>query len=186
MFIFLNKYRSEAASAALNFTIETIANGDNQQTPENSTALKAGKDLEGNLDAETILGMTWPTPLTAYSTGGNPSYIPDKLTVNNTNEPYLTWLQYILAQPNIPPVISISYGDDEQTVPYSYATAVCNSFAQLGARGVSVLLASGDNGVGPGADCFTNDGKNTTTFLPIFPGGCVSSPIVLTEAMELS
>jgi tripeptidyl-peptidase-1 len=175
IFIFLNKYRPEASAAAYNFTVEVIANGDNQQTPDNSTQLAAGKDLEGNLDAETILGMTWPTHLTAYSTGGSPPYVPDKLTVNNTNEPYLTWLQYILDQPDIPQVISTSYGDDEQTVPYSYATAVCNGFAQLGARGISVLLASGDNGVGPGADCFTNDGKNTTTFLPIFPGGCVCS-----------
>jgi tripeptidyl-peptidase-1 len=174
VFLYLEKYRPEASSAALNFTIETIANGDNTQTHENSTALKAGKDLEGDLDAETILGMTWPTPLIAYNTGGHPPYLQDKLTVNDTNEPYLEWLQYILAQETIPSVISISYGDDEQTVPYSYATAVCNAFAQLGARGVSVLVASGDNGVGPAADCFTNDGKNTTTFLPIFPGGCVS------------
>ena len=109
-----------------------------------------------------------------YSTGGSPPYLPDKLTANNTNEPYLTWLQYILAQANIPQVISISYGDDEQTVPQSYATAVCNGFAQLGVRGISVLLPSGDNGVGPGPACFTNDGRNKTTFLPIFPGGCVS------------
>jgi tripeptidyl-peptidase-1 len=174
VFIYLNKYRPEASAAAFNFAVEVIANGDNQQTPNNSTQLAAGKDLEGNLDAETILGMTWPTHLTAYNTGGSPQYVPDKLTVNDTNEPYLTWLQYILAQPDIPQVISTSYGDDEQTVPYSYATAVCNGFAQLGARGISVLFASGDNGVGTDADCFTNDGKNTTTFLPAFPGGCVS------------
>ena len=127
------------------------------------------------MDAETILGITWPTPLTAYTTGGSPPYNPDALTLMDTNEPYLTWLQYVLAQSNIPQVISTSYGDDEQTVPYSYATSVCNGFAQLGARGISVLFASGDNGVGPTKDCFTNDGKNTTTFLPAFPGGCVSS-----------
>lgn len=174
VFIFLDKYRPEAKAAAYDFIVDVIANGDNQQSPNNSTQLAAGKDKEGNLDAETILGMTWPTNLTAYNTGGSPQYIPDKLTVNNTNEPYLTWLQYILAQPDIPQVISTSYGDDEQTVPLSYATAVCNGFAQLGARGVSVLFASGDQGVGAIGDCVTNDGKNTTTFLPQFPGSCVS------------
>ena len=173
VYIYLEKYRPEASAAAFNFTVKVIASGDDQQTPNNETQLAAGKDLEGNLDAETILGMTWPTPLTAYSTGGSPPYLPDKLTLNDTNEPYLTWLQYILAQPEIPQVISTSYGDDEQTVPYSYATAVCNGFAQLGARGISVLVASGDNGVGPAADCFTNDGRNTTTFLSGFPSGCV-------------
>jgi tripeptidyl-peptidase-1 len=95
----------------------------------------------------------------------------------DTNEPYLTWLQYILTQPKIPQVISTSYGDDEQTVPYSFAISVCNGFAQLGARGISVIFASGDNGVGPGKDCFTNDGKNTTTFLPSFPASCVCCPL---------
>lgn len=43
-------------------------------------------------------------------------------------------------------------------------------FAQLGARGVSVIFASGDTGVG--SACQTNDGKNTTRFLPIFPAAC--------------
>lgn len=43
-------------------------------------------------------------------------------------------------------------------------------FAQLGARGVSVLFSSGDTGVG--SACQTNDGKNTTRFLPIYPAAC--------------
>jgi tripeptidyl-peptidase-1 len=43
-------------------------------------------------------------------------------------------------------------------------------FGQLGARGVSVLFASGDYGVG--LACETNDGKNTTRFNPIFPAAC--------------
>jgi tripeptidyl-peptidase-1 len=172
--IFLQEFRPEAVAAANNFTVQIIANGDNQQTPNNVTQLQAGKDTEGNLDAETIIGITWPTPLIEYNTGGSPPFVSDALTVNNTNEPYLTWLQYILAQPTIPQVISSSYGDDEQTVPLSYATSVCNAFAQLGARGVSVLFASGDHGVGPVGDCVTNDGKNTPTFLPAFPASCVS------------
>ena len=37
-------------------------------------------------------------------------------------------------------------------------------------RGVSVIFSSGDTGVGAG--CQTNDGKNTTRFLPIFPASC--------------
>jgi tripeptidyl-peptidase-1 len=138
--IFLQQFRPEAAAAANNFSVQVIANGDNQQTPNNATQLKTGKDTEGNLDAETIIGLTWPTPLIEYNTGGSPPFVQDALTVNNTNEPYLTWLQYILAEPNLPQVISSSYGDDEQTVPLSYATSVCNAFAQLGARGISMVL----------------------------------------------
>ena len=62
--------------------------------------------------------------------------------------------------------------DDEQTVSYDYATHVCNQFAQLGARGVSVMFATGDVGVGAEGDCFTNDGRNASAFLPQFPPSC--------------
>ncbi|CAL8576730.1 hypothetical protein XPA_002596 [Xanthoria parietina] len=175
VFLFLNQFRPDAAEAAFNmaqFRIEIIANGDNQQTPNNATQLAAGKDLEGNLDAETILGISYPTPLIAYNTGGSPPFKPDDNTPTNTNEPYLVWVQYVLAQRDLPQVISTSYGDDEQTVPQAYARRVCNQFAQLGARGVSLLFASGDDGVGPDGSCFTNDGKNTSAFLPSFPAGC--------------
>lgn len=174
MNLFLQRFRPEAAGAAFNFTTVVIANGDDQQTPNNSTQNAAGKDLEGNLDAETILGITFPTPLTTYNTGGSPPFVPDLLTPTDTNEPYLDWLNYVLALNSTPQVISTSYGDDEQSVPQSFATSVCNGFAQLGARGVTLLFSSGDNGVGPSADCFTNDGKNTSSFLPAFPASCVS------------
>lgn len=50
------------------------------------------------------------------------------------------------------------------------ANRTCSLFAQLGARGVSVIFSSGDSGVS--SACQTNDGKNTTRFLPIFPGSC--------------
>lgn len=179
--MFLQRFRPEAAGAAYNFTTLIIANGDNQQTPNNATQNAAGKDLEGNLDAETILGITYPTPLTTYNTGGSPPFVPDLLTPTDTNEPYLDWLNYVLALNSTPQVISTSYGDDEQTVPLSYATSVCNGFAQLGARGVTLLFSSGDNGVGAKADCFTNDGKNTSSFLPAFPAGCVSPHVNLQQ-----
>lgn len=50
--------------------------------------------------------------------------------------------------------------------------------AALGARGVSVVFSSGDGGVGDGnADpdlqqCYSNDGRNVTKFLPTFPASC--------------
>ena len=87
------------------------------------------------------------------------------------NEPYLDWLSFILKQDTIPQTISTSYGDDEQTVPPDYAASVCNLFAQLGSRGVSVLFSSGDFGVG-GGSCRTNDGTNQVKFIPIFPASC--------------
>jgi len=121
---------------------------------------------------QSIIGMTWPTPATAFSTGGSPPFIVDDLTQTDTNEPYLTWVNWALNQSSLPQVISTSYGDDEQSVPYSYATAVCELFAQLGARGITILFSAGDQGVGKNGSCYSNNGTNAATFLPAFPASC--------------
>lgn len=70
---------------------------------------------------------------------------------------------------NVPQTVSMSIGIDEKDCPLEYAKAVCNLFAQLGARGTSVLVASGDDGVGYG-DCRIKDGS--VRFIPSFPASC--------------
>lgn len=111
-------------------------------------------------------------PKSSCSTGGQPPFTPENHTPENTNEPYLEWANFVLGESSLPQVISTSYGEDEQSVPYSYASAVCDTFAQLGARGVSLLVSSGDHGVGADGYCYTNDGENTPAFLPGFPASC--------------
>ena len=172
--LFLEMFRPGAAAASSEFIFQVVNDGSTQQTTDNATQLAAGTDLEGNLDAETIIGITYPTPLTAFTTGGSPPFKPDLLTPTDTNEPYLAWLNFVLGMTanNLPQTISTSYGDDEQTVPLSFAMKACSGFAQLGARGVTLLFASGDNGVGVDGDCVSNDGKNTAMFVPSFPASC--------------
>ncbi|KAG1893463.1 peptidase S8/S53 domain-containing protein [Suillus fuscotomentosus] len=154
-----------------NYTLVSIHGGKNNQSYE-----EAG--LEANLDTQFGFGLVWPTPGTFYTTGGKPPYIPDLVTPNNTNEPYTYWLEHLLSQDDIPQTISSSYGDSEQTVPYTYATRVCAGMASLGARGVSLLFSTGDGGVGDGDSdpatqfCKSNDGRNVTKFLPTFPASC--------------
>ena len=92
--IFLQKYRPEAADVAYTFGIEQINGGDNQQTPDNLTQLSVGKDVEGNLDAETILGIAYPTPLIAYNTGGMPPFQPDAGNPTDTNEVHHPLLRF--------------------------------------------------------------------------------------------
>lgn len=163
--VFLNQFRPEAASSARDFEQISIDSG----KIDNGTG---GAGYEGNLDVQTVAGLVWPINITSYATGGSPPFTPDINTPTNTNEPYLTWLDYVLSQDELPQTISTSYGDDEQTIPPSYAQSVCEGFAQLGLRGVSLLFSSGDNGVGPNGTCVSNDGKNTTMFLPSFPASC--------------
>jgi len=163
--LFLQQFRKEAISSAYSFEQISVDGG----SIDNGTG---GRGQEANLDVETITGQVWPIDITSYSTGGSPLFTPDRHTPTNTNEPYLTWLDYILNQTDLPQTISTSYGDDEQSVPLSYAQSVCEGFAQLGMRGVSLLFSSGDSGVGPNGTCISNDGQNTTTFLPAFPASC--------------
>jgi len=159
---FVKEFRPDAVGATFQI-LQFNGGGNNQSDP----------GVEANLDIQTTTGLTFPTKNIYYSTGGSPPFKPDSFTPTDTNEPYDKWIADLLKQPkdSIPPVISTSYGDDEQTVPHDFAVSVCNSFAQLGARGVSLLFSSGDEGVG-GGDCKTNDGKNQTLFQPAFPASC--------------
>jgi tripeptidyl-peptidase I len=139
--IYLRSYRPEAAGAAYTFETESIGGAINQQTPATPEQLAHGVGKEGNLDAQVLLGIGYPTKLLAYSTAHNPDSTDE-------DELYLNWLQHVLSQPTLPTVISTSYADPEDSLPYSYAVRVCSAFAQLGARGVTVIFGSGDHGVG--------------------------------------
>ncbi|KEF58384.1 uncharacterized protein A1O9_06310 [Exophiala aquamarina CBS 119918] len=165
--IFLGNFRPEAFSAARQVTQIGIDGG----VWDDGTT---GAGVEASLDVQTILGHVYPTSIISYSTGGEPPFDPDLLTPTNTNEPYLTWVLFILSQDpaSWPSVISTSYGDDEQTVPRSYAETVCNQFAALTAQGISLIFSSGDYGVGENDSCITNDGQNRTSFIPVFPASC--------------
>ncbi|TFK39451.1 peptidase S8/S53 domain-containing protein [Crucibulum laeve] len=157
---FFNRFRTDAVGSS--FSTVTVNGGLDDQTDPG---------VEANLDIQYTTGISFPTPNIYYSTGGSPPFTPDSQTTTNTNEPYLDWVNFILAQSSIPQVITTSYGDDEQTVPRDYATSVCNLFAQLGSRGTTLFFSSGDEGVG-GGDCLTNDGKNSKVFQPAFPASC--------------
>ncbi|CAJ2509324.1 Uu.00g143500.m01.CDS01 [Anthostomella pinea] len=168
---FLETFRPEAAAAAYEFPFVNIADAENYQGPNDTLLMEEDRDIEGNLDAELVLGISWPTPMTSYLTGGMPPFLPSVSTPTDSSEPYLTWLNYVVAQPSLPQVISSSYGDDEQSVPYSYAKRACAMFAQLGARGVSMLVSSGDAGVGTDGTCYLNK-TDSYGFTPNFPTSC--------------
>jgi len=167
----LAKFSAKYQPKNNNFTCTLVHGGLCTQHPN----VTSERDFEeANLDVQYATSLTYPIPVNYFSTGGRaPVYIPDESQgPDNYNEPYLDFLNYAMALNSsiLPQVLSTSYGDDEQTIPRSYANSVCNLFAQLGARGVSVIFSSGDNG--PGDTCLSNDGKNTTTFVPEFPASC--------------
>ncbi|KAF9631675.1 putative tripeptidyl-peptidase 1 protein [Lasiodiplodia theobromae] len=160
--------------------------GLNNFTADYTTALVNGGEApdvpsrvgaEAMLDLEYALAFTGPLPATYISTGGRPPQLlqPGNTTVPESqagNEPYLEFLDYLLGLEDPPLVVSISYSDDEQTVPPAYARRACDLFGRLALRGVSVIDASGDGGaLGTGTtECLGPN--NETKFIPAFPATC--------------
>ncbi|KAK6330452.1 vesicle formation at the endoplasmic reticulum [Orbilia brochopaga] len=157
---FLKKYALTPKTSNSTFTCQPINNGLCTQHPQEDFT-------EANLDIQYTVSGTGSIPNIYFSTAGRP---PAQDLDPNTNEPYLDWVKEILEldENKLPQTITTSYGDDEHTVPRSYAIEVCDKFAELGARGVTLLFSSGDSG--PGSDCQTKDGKKQ--FVPTFPATC--------------
>jgi len=149
LYLFMSKYRPNGAGAL--FTVVLVNGGAFDLT---------GAGAEANLDMQYTQGMAYPTRHIFYSTGRGPS---------GKDDWYLSWLAYIIDQPIIPQTISISYGNDEKLYTREYAEFVCCLFAHLGLRGVSVLFASLDKGVGPEV---CKDSSGNVRFVPIFPATC--------------
>ncbi|WYZ44714.1 hypothetical protein EsH8_VIII_000030 [Colletotrichum jinshuiense] len=170
---FLEEHASNIQDTDYNFTVELINGGRNPQ-------ILSSAGMEASLDVQYAMALGYPTNVVYYSTGGRGV----KLDINgepvhmslSDNEPYIEFLEHLLSQPdgNLPHVLSISYADDEMSVPKPYAIRTCNLFAALTARGVSILAASGDGGArGTGQRlCYSNDGKAAPMTIPTFPASC--------------
>lgn len=150
--LFMNRYATEN-NADQTYTCQPINGGRCPSTRQGG--------LEANLDVQYARAITERIPNTYYSTGGRP---PQNGV--NDNEPYLEFLNYLLGLPKdqLPQTMSISYADTEPSVPVDYQKKTCDLFSQLGAKGVSVFVASGDFGVGqncPGG-----------RYVPEYPSDC--------------
>ncbi|OJD16341.1 hypothetical protein AJ78_03474 [Emergomyces pasteurianus Ep9510] len=158
----------DPAAVGSTFSVQSINGGLNTQGGKNNS-------MEANLDIQYIVSLSRSPNVTYFTTGGRGPLIPDidqPDPNNSNNEPYLEQVLYLLALPDdeLPNVLSTSYGDNEQSIPDAYAEALCCLYAQLSARGVSIIFSSGDSGVG--SSCRSNDGALRTVFNPIFPATC--------------
>ncbi|KAH9020545.1 subtilisin-like protein [Lactarius deliciosus] len=157
--VFMTYLRSDVQPPSLaTFTVELVNGG--EYDPVNPGD-------EANVDVQYASAMAYPTPIIFYSIGGSGKW------VTRSGEPYsgdqwLESLNYLLRKTVIPQTISISYGAYERYVPREYTRALCILFAQLGARGVSVLLSTGDDGVGE--NC--KDEFGNVRFANSFPASC--------------
>ncbi|KAF8266373.1 peptidase S8/S53 domain-containing protein [Lactarius quietus] len=150
LMMFMNLYRTDGVDAT--FTLVQLNGG---------TYDPSNPDIEGDLNIEYASAIAYPTPNVYYSVG------------ELWEDGYYAWLRDMLTQLIVPPTVVTTYGDFENNVPVHHAVTMCNLFAALGARGVSVLFASGDTGVG-GGNCRVTDGFGNVhiQFTPMFPASC--------------
>jgi len=97
--------------------------------------------MEAMLDTQyvTVTGTNITTEFWSYD-----GRAPD----NDENEPFLDWVLDvgITADSVVPKLFSTSYGEDEDTVSWQYASRIDVEFIKCGLRGISLLFASGDSG----------------------------------------
>ena len=158
LIVFMAKYRSDGKDAG--FHVEKVNGGGYKPS------IQAPGD-GANVGTQYTAAMAYPTPLVFYSIGGEAQWDRDGRPI--VTDMYLEWFGNILDDPFPPRTISIGYGEAERDLPWDYATSVCDLFARLGVRGVTVLAASGQDGVGAG-DCVNGDG--IVQFIPEFPSSC--------------
>jgi len=107
--------------------------------------------VESLLDIEYIGAVAQPIPLTVY-------YYSSYSLVQ--------WIEDVSNNNNAPLVQSVSYGNDEaQQTSNDYMYTCNNYFMTVGARGISILFASGDQGV------WGREGTTGNVFHPDFPAG---------------
>ncbi|KAI0291167.1 family S53 protease [Multifurca ochricompacta] len=146
---FLTALRPDLPSTTT-FALQTLDGGTNSQVLG-----RAG--LEADLDIQYTIGVASGVPTTFISVGNA-----------NTDGVFgfLDIINFLLGESNPPHVLTTSYGANENGISQSLAVNLCNAYAQLGARGTSILFSSGDGGVSG------SQSGSCTTFVPTFPSGC--------------
>lgn len=101
---------------------------------------------EATLDVEVILGLAAGAATEFWSFAGlrNNSAPPS----NSNQEPFLAWMMEMASEPHVPWVFSISYDDDEDSMPPDFTDRLNVEFMRAGVRGITLLFAAGDDGVG--------------------------------------
>jgi len=88
---------------------------------------------EGNLDIQYMMAIAQNTKTIMWSMPSSP-------------EPFTTWLLHMASLSNPPSVISISWGGRENLWPSSYLDLFSTRAISLSAMGVTITVASGDDG----------------------------------------
>ncbi|KAA1465920.1 family S53 protease [Dentipellis sp. KUC8613] len=147
--MFLTKYRPDLP-ASTSYQVVSISGGVNNQSVPGD---------EADLDAQYTIGLASGVPVEFLTVG--------KATGDSYDEPFTKMIDGLLNITDLPSVLSISYTLPEVFTDFATANHVCNGFAQLGARGISVFVGSGDWGI-----TGREDPNMCRTFTAMAPSSC--------------
>ncbi|KAJ7455770.1 family S53 protease [Mycena latifolia] len=147
---FLKSFRSSMDSSTT-FTTQELDGGKNSQG-----ASQAG--IEANLDIQYTIGVATGVPVFFVSVGD--SFQDGDL------EGFLDIVNFLSDEDDVPQVMTTSYGENETDMSKALAFKLCEAYMAFGARGTSVLFASGDGGVEGG------QAQSCTKYQAAFPAGC--------------
>ncbi|KAJ7621942.1 family S53 protease [Mycena polygramma] len=128
---FLKSFRTNMDDTTT-FITQELDGGKNSQG-----ASQAG--IEANLDIQYTIGVATGVPVYFVSVGD--SFQDGDL------EGFLDIVNFLSDEDDVPPVMSTSYGENETDMSKALAFKLCEAYMAFGARGTSVLFASGDGGV---------------------------------------
>jgi len=126
--------------------------------PNNETHCRSSSSacIESLLDIEYLASLSQPIPISDY--------------YQNTYS-LLEWAQIVNADKNAPWVHTVSYGNDEiQQTSVEYMQSCNDQFMAITSRGITILFASGDQGV------WGRSGTSKGVYNPDFPA---ASPYIL-------
>ncbi|XP_046853613.1 tripeptidyl-peptidase 1-like [Xenia sp. Carnegie-2017] len=94
--------------------------------------------LEASLDVQYIMSLGANISTWFWSTAGR----------HEKQEPFLNWIIAVGNTTDVPNIFSVSYGDNEDSLSINYMQRINVEFMKAGARGITMLFASGDSGAG--------------------------------------
>ncbi|KIJ31371.1 hypothetical protein M422DRAFT_266891, partial [Sphaerobolus stellatus SS14] len=125
---FLSLLRTDINSNT-NFSFVSVDGGTNHQSP-------AQAGIIANLGVQYTIGVAGGVPTTFVSVG----------TAGGISGVFAAVETFLLSNA-LPNVTTGFIGINEADIPQSIAIAICSVFMQFGARGVSIIVASGDGGL---------------------------------------
>jgi tripeptidyl-peptidase-1 len=141
--------------------METVALDIGQAQNDSLCRTNAGVCGEANLDVQYIMAVARHVPTIMYEWGDG----------SGTLDPWLAWILQVsnMTDSAPPDVISISYVSYEFQFDHTYARSFATEAMLLGLQGVSIIVASGDDGV---VGYFLKHGQITCGYYPMFPASC--------------